>query len=114
MRSAFAVRRAAAVRAIGYQGLEICGMADFGGTNLWLGGPEGLDSSRLAEELKQDGVLMEPGAPFFEHGNPVRYFRLAYSSIPAERIEEGIGIIGSRVAASMRIGSAAPAQEPKG
>jgi GntR family transcriptional regulator/MocR family aminotransferase len=36
-------------------------------------------------------VLIEPGAPFFDGIDPPQnYFRIAYSSIPANRIPEGI------------------------
>lgn len=98
MRVAFAERREVAVRALRRENLEICGAAEFGGTNLWVGGPEGLDSIRLAVALRQDGVLIEPGAPFFEVAQgPVRFFRLAYSSISSNSIDEGISRIATRM-----------------
>jgi GntR family transcriptional regulator/MocR family aminotransferase len=98
LRTALAERREIAVRAIEREGLELRGAAAFGGTNLWIGGPEGLDSVRLAEALRTDGVLIEPGAPFFSgKPAPIRFFRLAYSSIPGERIGEGIGRIAARL-----------------
>lgn len=91
LRTTFAERREVAVRAIEREGLELRGAATFGGTNLWLGGREDADSVRLAEALQEDGVLIEPGAPFFgSPAAPIRFFRLGYSSIPADRIDEGI------------------------
>jgi GntR family transcriptional regulator/MocR family aminotransferase len=63
----------------------------FGGSSYWLTGPEGLDSERLAARALEDGVLIEPGTPFYidpEEGR--RRFRLGFSSIPGERIGEGI------------------------
>jgi len=63
----------------------------FGGSSFWLTGPRGLDSEALARRAAVRGVLMEPGLPFYvdpEDGR--RNFRLGFSSIPAERIGEGV------------------------
>ena len=63
----------------------------FGGSSYWLTGPEDLDSEELAARALADGVLVEPGTPFFidpEEGR--RCFRLGFSSIPGERIDEGV------------------------
>jgi GntR family transcriptional regulator/MocR family aminotransferase len=44
--------------------------------------------------LKSKSTFIEHGKPFF-FGNhrPIEYYRLAYSSIPTDKIEEGIKII---------------------
>ena len=56
--------------------------------------PEGVDTTDLARKLQADDVLIEPGEPFFAPPNaPKNFYRLAYSSIPAERIPEGIARI---------------------
>ncbi|MDH3666365.1 MAG: PLP-dependent aminotransferase family protein [Paracoccaceae bacterium] len=63
----------------------------FGGSSYWLTGPEGLDSEALAQRALAEGVIIEPGTPFYldpEDGR--RRFRLGFSSIPSERIGEGI------------------------
>jgi GntR family transcriptional regulator/MocR family aminotransferase len=63
----------------------------FGGSSYWLTGPEGLDSEGLAVRALDEGVLIEPGTPFYidpEEGR--RRFRLGFSSIPGERIDEGV------------------------
>jgi GntR family transcriptional regulator/MocR family aminotransferase len=63
----------------------------FGGSSYWLTGPEGLDTEVLAKRALEEGVLIEPGTPFYddpEEGR--RHFRLGFSSIPAERIDEGV------------------------
>jgi GntR family transcriptional regulator/MocR family aminotransferase len=100
LRAAFAERREITTRALERAGLEISGAASFGGTNLWVKGPEGLDSLRFAEALRQDGVLIESGAPFFDNcETPIPFFRMAYSSIPTKRIEEGVARIARRLAA---------------
>jgi len=70
----------------------------FGGTSFWVQGPEWLDARRLAERAAEAGVLIEPGDAFFKQDDPrLNYFRLAYSSIPEARIDEGI----ARLAASV-------------
>jgi GntR family transcriptional regulator/MocR family aminotransferase len=39
----------------------------------------------------KEGILIEPGyVHFLDEDAPLHYFRLGYSSIPAERIEPGI------------------------
>jgi len=63
----------------------------FGGSSYWLTGPEGFDSERLMARALDEGVLIEPGTPFYidpEEGR--RRLRLGFSSIPAERIGEGV------------------------
>ena len=60
-------------------------------------GPEELDSTLLAIDLLEDEVVIEPGAPFFDDGSTQsHFFRLGYSSIPADRIEAGIDHIVRR------------------
>ena len=91
MRQAFAERREVATRALEAADFVIAGAARFGGANLWVRAPGGVDSALLAERLLPKGVVIEPGAPFFdrlEGGTP--FFRLAYSSISASRIAEGV------------------------
>ncbi len=101
MRSVFAERREVLIEALERSGLELCGSADFGGTNLWVGGPAGLCAARLERELRKDGVLIEAGTPFFEQPEgPVRHFRLGYSSIPIERIVPGVELIDRAIARS--------------
>jgi GntR family transcriptional regulator/MocR family aminotransferase len=70
----------------------------FGGSSYWLTGPEGLDSEKLASRALEEGVLIEPGMPFYidpEEGR--RRFRIGFSSIPAERIAEGVRRLRSAI-----------------
>jgi len=61
-------------------------------------GPEGLDADRLVSELRQDGVLVESGSPFFPRSDqPCRYFRMGYSSIPGASIAEGVARVRARI-----------------
>ncbi|WP_102960467.1 PLP-dependent aminotransferase family protein [Mangrovicella endophytica] len=100
MRLEYQKRHALTAAALQAEGLRIAGASDFGGTSFWIEGPAGLDADQLAEELRGDGVLVESGSPFFVGAaQPCRYFRIAYSSISADRIEEGVRRIASRLRA---------------
>ena len=66
-------------------------MPGFGGSSYWLAGPSDFDAEDLMPKALAEGVLMEPGAVF--HARPEegrRTFRLGFSSIPVERIGEGV------------------------
>ncbi len=66
----------------------------FGGSAYWLTGPEGFDSRELAVQALTKGVIIEPGDPFFADPTAgVRHLRLGFSSIPAERIAEGVEVL---------------------
>ncbi len=68
----------------------------FGGSAFWVKGDESIDASELAKMAQPKGVLIEPGAVFY-HGDkiPLNYFRLGFSSISADRIDEGVKILAS-------------------
>jgi GntR family transcriptional regulator/MocR family aminotransferase len=84
-------RRTALQNAMDKHGLFSQTAAHFGGTSFWVEGPEWLDAGELAKQAMEVGVLIEPGDVFFQAQDPPRnFFRLAYSSISAERIPEGI------------------------
>ncbi len=99
MRMEYRKRHEVMAAAIRREGLTIAGASDFGGSSFWIEGPEGLDANALMHELRGEGVLIESGFPFFAYDdNPCRYFRMAYSSIPASHIAEGV----ARTAAHMK------------
>ncbi len=94
MKQTFRRRRQVMDEAITAQGLEVAAAGGFGGSSFWMRAPEGVDTGALAQRLRNDGVLIEPGRPFFDpESGPRNFYRLAYSSIPAARIAEGIGIL---------------------
>ncbi len=63
----------------------------FGGTSYWVKGPPELDARELRWQAARKGILIEAGDVHFMAADPpLHYFRLGYSSIPAERIEPGI------------------------
>ncbi len=53
--------------------------------------PEGVDTMELAKTLREESVLIEPGRAFFAGPDrPRNFYRIGYSSISANRIEQGI------------------------
>lgn len=100
MRAAYRQRRQVMAAAIAAEGLEVAGQGGFGGSSFWMRAPMGVDTEALANDLRQAGVLIEPGRAFFEPARaPRNYYRLAYSSIPAARIPEGVARIAAGIAA---------------
>lgn len=98
MREAFHQRRTVMDRALRDAGLDIAGSAAFGGSSFWMRAPASVDSEVLAARLHDDGVLIEPGAPFFTGpGAAKNYYRLAYSSIKAEKIPGGVAKIKAAI-----------------
>ena len=99
MGQVLARRRTVMEDALAEHGLGVAGRGAFGGSSIWMRAPEAVDTELLDRRLREMGVLIEPGRPFFHHNDPPRNtYRLAYSSIPAERIPEGI----ARLAAQLR------------
>ena len=94
MGQAYHERRQVMDAAIDACGLNVAGSGAFGGSSFWMRAPPYVDTEQLAEMLREQSVLIEPGAPFFAGvGRPRNFYRLAYSSIPPERIPEGIARI---------------------
>ena len=78
---------------------RVAGQATFGGSSVWMQAPEGVDTSELATRLREQSVLIEPGESFFAGPDqPRNFYRLAYSSIGAERIGEGVAKIAGELA----------------
>jgi len=66
----------------------------YGGTCYWVRGPDDLDAEALAREALKEGIVVEPGRILFAADDgPRNYFRLGFSSIPAEKIEPGIRLL---------------------
>ncbi|WP_299371276.1 PLP-dependent aminotransferase family protein [uncultured Tateyamaria sp.] len=95
MGAALHTRRTAMQDAIEDTGLDIAGIGAFGGSSFWMRAPDGTDTGELADTLRADGVLIEPGHAFFAGDDqPRMYYRLGYSSIDAHKIRPGIALIG--------------------
>ena len=102
MRMAYRRRRQVMDEAIRDNGLMVAGQGGFGGSSFWMRAPEGCDTEVLAERLRAEGVLIEPGRAFFDPARaPRNFYRLAYSSSPPARIPEGI----ARIAKAIRMGA---------
>ena len=68
----------------------------FGGTSFWVEGPPDLDCEKLGMAALEQDVVIEPGQIYFgERPRPKNYFRLGFSSIGEEMIEEGIKRLAS-------------------
>ena len=101
MRSALHDRRQTLESAVARHGLTIAGRGVYGGSSLWMRAPEAIDTARLALALHAEGVMIEPGAPFFAGPDrPTHFYRLGYSSIPAARITPGVERIARALANS--------------
>jgi GntR family transcriptional regulator / MocR family aminotransferase len=98
MKNAYRRRRQVMEEAINAQGLTVAGQGGFGGSSFWMRAPEAVDTEVLAERLRAEGVLMEPGRAFFDPARMVRNcYRLGYSSCAPARIPEGIAKIANGI-----------------
>ncbi|MDW4499026.1 PLP-dependent aminotransferase family protein [Sulfitobacter sp. D35] len=96
--SALHERRAIMETALDRHGLQIAGQGAYGGSSFWMRAPQGVDTELLARRLQDHGVLIEPGRAFFNgQDRPRNYYRLAYSSIPTDRIEPGLRLIAREI-----------------
>jgi GntR family transcriptional regulator/MocR family aminotransferase len=98
---AYRQRRAIVEQSLRDHGLTPPGQDTYGGSSFWMQAPDGVDTSRLAEALRADGVLIEPGQAFFapERRNQ-SFYRLAYSSIASARIPDGIALLAKAISAA--------------
>ena len=98
MRQTFRRRRTIMDDAIREHGLRMAPQAGFGGSSVWMRAPDHVDTAVLAQKLRGQGVLIEPGRVFYDPAaGPQNYYRLAYSSIAAARIADGIGLIANTI-----------------
>ncbi|MBD8877194.1 PLP-dependent aminotransferase family protein [Roseibium polysiphoniae] len=70
-----------------------------GGSSFWMKAPEGVDTTKLAVDLRKQSVLIEPGNAFYAHRSPdTSHYRLAYSSINANLVHDGIALVAEAIA----------------
>ncbi|MDO6730842.1 PLP-dependent aminotransferase family protein [Marinovum sp. 2_MG-2023] len=87
--------------AIAEAGLEVVGQTGSGGSSFWMRAPDRIDTRQLADRLRAQSVLIEPGHSFFSGEDvPRNYYRLGYSSIPTARIPAGIALIAHAISGS--------------
>ncbi|MFN2305856.1 MAG: PLP-dependent aminotransferase family protein [Paracoccaceae bacterium] len=95
---AFHERRRTLDEALNAHGMTVAGAGAYGGSSVWIALPPGTKARDLAQDLQEDGVLIEPGDRFFAGDDvPQHFARLAYSSIPASRIAQGVARIAARI-----------------
>ncbi|MEM6587823.1 MAG: PLP-dependent aminotransferase family protein [Pseudomonadota bacterium] len=91
-------RRSVMEDALASHDLAVEGRGVFGGSSFWMRAPEGVDTEELDRRLRAKSVVIEPGHSFFHDPDPPKnFYRLAYSSIPSERIPMGIATLASEL-----------------
>ncbi len=69
-----------------------------GGSAFWVEVKKPIDTRELCMRLLPKSVVIEPGDSFFLQADPpANYFRLAYSSITADKIKQGIDLIAAEI-----------------
>ncbi len=97
-RKAYERRRAVIDLAIQNNGLTIAGKSSSGGSSIWMKARDGINTTKLAKMLRKRQVIIEPGRAFFSQDTDNnQFYRLAYSSISADHIPEGIKIIAQTI-----------------
>ncbi|MFK7753861.1 MAG: PLP-dependent aminotransferase family protein [Sedimentitalea sp.] len=92
-------RRKTLEQAVTDHDLTIAGHGVYGGSSLWMRAEPHVDTNQIAQALRSQSVLIEPGAAFFASPErPTNHYRLGYSSIPETRIADGV----RRIAQLMR------------
>ncbi len=64
-----------------------------GGTSFWLTGPEGFDTNKLAERLRERGVLIDKGQRYYLGNSDSKSFRLGFAYVPVSKFQSGVKLI---------------------
>lgn len=98
MRGVYHERRQVTAEALAQTEMKVAGSSSFGGSGFWVEVAPRIDTEILRQQLAQNGVLIEAGNSFFAgEGGPRNFFRLAYSSISADKIPEGVRRISQAI-----------------
>jgi DNA-binding transcriptional MocR family regulator len=73
-----------------------------GGFFIWVTLPEGLDTTRMLDQVKELGAEYLPGPTCFVDGSGANQLRLSFSFAEDDEIEPGIRIIGDVARAELR------------
>ena len=65
-----------------------------GGLFTWVELPEGISAREILDECLKKKIAFVPGGAFFPNENKENTFRLNYSNMPEDKIEQGLRIIG--------------------
>ena len=92
-------KRDKAIAALGeYCGPWVTYTVPQGGFYLWLELDPRVDAAKVREGALDEGVLCRPGEAFFGGESGRQQFRLSYSHVSEEEIEQGIAVLGRAVA----------------
>ena len=92
-------KRDKAIAALGeYCGPWVTYTVPQGGFYLWLELDPRVDAAKVREGALDEGVLCRPGEAFFGDESGKQQFRLSYSHVSEEQIEQGIAVLGRAVA----------------
>lgn len=69
----------------------------YGGLNLWVRLPDGVDSGLLYERCKKNMVLITPGTIFLKGKEGEQHIRISFSGVDVPDITKGIAIIGNTI-----------------
>ncbi|KAF1688026.1 2-aminoadipate aminotransferase [Pseudoxanthomonas broegbernensis] len=72
-----------------------------GGMFIWVELPEGLDSGVLLAKAVERNVAFVPGAPFYAIEPRANTLRLSFVTVPGEKIDAGIKVLGELLAAEI-------------
>lgn len=78
-----------------------------GGMFIWVTLPEGVDSAALLAKAIEQNVAFVPGAPFYANDPQANTLRLSFVTVPAEKIENGMRILGSLLESEIAAGKVA-------
>jgi 2-aminoadipate transaminase len=72
-----------------------------GGMFIWVTLPEGVDSAALLAKAIEQNVAFVPGAPFYANDPQANTLRLSFVTVPADKIETGMQILGALLKAEI-------------
>lgn len=73
-----------------------------GGMFIWVQLPKGVNSIELLERAIEHNVAFVPGAPFFANDPQANTLRLSFVTVPGDKIDRGIAILGELIAAATK------------
>ncbi len=92
-------KRDKAIAALGeYCGPWITYTVPQGGFYLWLELDPRVDATQVRAAALEEGVLCRPGEAFFGDESGKQLFRISYSHVSEEQVEQGIAVLGRAIA----------------
>jgi DNA-binding transcriptional MocR family regulator len=94
MKREYSLRYYEAVRAVKKYLRGASFVQPYGGLNLWVKLPEGVNSGELYIRCKERKVLFTPGTVFIKTEQGEQHIRISFAGVAPRQITEGISIIG--------------------